>query len=35
LVHAEAPPSRLVVEEEALEDYFLRLVGNQAEVGDD
>jgi ABC-2 type transport system ATP-binding protein len=33
LVHAGAPPSSLYVEEEALEDYFLRLVGLEAEVG--
>jgi len=32
LVHAGAPPSRLIVEEEALEQYFLRLVGANAEV---
>ena len=32
LVHAGAPPSRLYVDEEALEDYFLRMVGVEAEV---
>ncbi len=32
LVHAGAPPSRLTVEEEALEDYFLRMVGIEGEV---
>ena len=35
LVHAGAPPSRLYVEEEALEQYFLRLVGADAGVGDE
>jgi ABC-2 type transport system ATP-binding protein len=30
LVHAGAPPSRMCVEEEALEDYFLRLVHRDA-----
>jgi ABC-2 type transport system ATP-binding protein len=32
LVHAGAPPSRLYVDEEALEDYFLRMVGFDEEV---
>jgi ABC-2 type transport system ATP-binding protein len=32
LVHAGAPPSRLYVDEEALEDYFLRIVGLEGEV---
>jgi ABC-2 type transport system ATP-binding protein len=32
LVHAGAPPSHHYVDEEALEDYFLRLVGLDAEV---
>jgi ABC-2 type transport system ATP-binding protein len=32
LVHAGAPPSRLIVEEEALEEYFMRIVGFDAEV---
>lgn len=31
LVHAGSPPTQLVVEEEELEDYFLRLVGSNGD----
>jgi ABC-2 type transport system ATP-binding protein len=34
LVHGGTPPTRLTVVEEGLEDYFLRLVGSPAPVGE-
>jgi hypothetical protein len=34
LVQGGTPPTRLTVVEEGLEDYFLRLVGSPAPVGE-